>query len=62
MNQKRSVAVTLRFTTEEVEHCQALLASVGTPSLTLSAFLHDKVVALVQEEKVKPTTKKGASK
>ena len=60
MNQKRSVVVALRFTAEEVEHCQALLAKAGTPSLTLSAFLHDKVVALVKDENGKPSTKKGS--
>ena len=43
-------------------HCQALLAKVGTPSLTLSAYLHDKVVAMVKEANGKPTTKKGVSK
>ena len=62
MNQKRSVVVALRFTAEEVEHCQALLAKVGTPSLTLSAFLHDKVVTMVKEANGKPRTKKGVSK
>jgi len=62
MNQKRSIAVTLRFTEEEIKRCEALLASVGAPSLTLSAFLHDKLVAMVTTESPKPASKKGEGK
>jgi len=60
MNQKRSVSVSLRFTAEEIEQCQALLERVGIPSLPLSAFMHDKLVATVATELGKPSPKKGA--
>jgi hypothetical protein len=52
----------VRFTEEEMKRCQAWLASLGAPSLTLSAFLHDKVVAMVAAEGGKPSAKKGAHK
>ena len=62
MSHKRTFIVAVRFTEEEMKRCQAWLASLGAPSLTLSAFLHDKVVAMVAAEGSKPSPKKGAHK
>jgi hypothetical protein len=62
MNDKRTVSITLRFTAEEFEQCEMLLARIGVPSLRLSVFLHDKVVAMMAEEVTKPSTKRGGGK
>jgi hypothetical protein len=62
MNDKRTVSITLRFTAEEFEQCEMLLARVGVPSLRLAVFLHDKVVAMVAEEVARTSAKKGAGK
>jgi hypothetical protein len=62
MNDKRTASVTLRFTAEEIEQCEMLLARIGVPSLRLSVLLHDRVMAMVAAEFAKSSPKKGAGK
>jgi hypothetical protein len=62
MNDKRTASVTLRFTAEEIEQCETLLARIGVPSLRLSVLLHDRIMAMVAQEVAKPSAKKGAGK
>jgi hypothetical protein len=62
MNQKKSIVVSMRLSADELARCEALLARMAIPSLKLSGFLHDKLMAKVAEDSRECAPKKGARK